>query len=211
MARTRLQPGQPQLVQPSADRALVHFHGEPARHLGLQVHAAPAHNLVLGRIGARDDQRSQLSHLCRAQGRRTAGAGMRLQASDPSRIVTMNPVTQRLPVHAAVRRGPRRETALPEQTPALKAAEPAPHPHSCWHGSEAPQPYSPFASPQELHSSETSGRKIFPADIESEIPSPGESPDKSQSHRGLVLARDISQKKVHRGFESVKVVLRRTA
>lgn len=104
MARTRLQPGQPELVQPSADRALVHFYGEPSGHLDLQVHASPAHNLVRGWIGSRDNQRFQLSHLCRAQSGRTAGAAMRLQAFDASRVVTMNPVTQRLPVHAALGR-----------------------------------------------------------------------------------------------------------
>ena len=93
MARTRLQPGQPELVQPSADRALVHFHGEPSGHLDLQVDASPAYNLVLGWIGPRHDQRFQLSHLCRAKRRRTAGAGMRLQTIDPSRVIAMNPVT----------------------------------------------------------------------------------------------------------------------
>ena len=93
MARTRLQPGQPELVQPSADRALVHFHGEPSGHLDLQVYTSPAYNLVLGWIGPRHDQRFQLSHLCRAKRRRTAGAGMRLQTIDPSRVIAMNPVT----------------------------------------------------------------------------------------------------------------------
>ena len=46
----------------------------------------PAHDLVLGRIGVRDDQRFQLRHLGRAQRRRTARAAMRLQAVDPRRI-----------------------------------------------------------------------------------------------------------------------------
>ena len=53
MTRTRLKPGQSELVQPPADRALVHFDGKPSSHLGLQIHASPAHNLVLGRIGSR--------------------------------------------------------------------------------------------------------------------------------------------------------------
>ena len=58
---------------------------------------------MLGRIGVLDDQRSQLSHLCRAQSRRAAGADMGLKAIDPGRVVTMDPVPQRLPNHAVVR------------------------------------------------------------------------------------------------------------
>ena len=104
MERTRLQPGQAQLVQPFADRALMHRHGKAARHLGPRVNAPPAHDLVHVRIRPFDDQRTQFRHLRAGQGARTAGTHLRLQSVNACVIVTANPVAQRLPVHAVLRR-----------------------------------------------------------------------------------------------------------
>jgi hypothetical protein len=63
MVWPRLQPRQPELVQPLADRALVHLDPEPAYDLGAQVNAAPSHDLVPLRIGPRHHQGLQLSFL----------------------------------------------------------------------------------------------------------------------------------------------------
>jgi len=99
MLRTRLQARQAQLVQPPADGVLVHLHLEPARHLGFQVHAAPAHHAMHLGVGALDHQLAQLGHLPRVQGRRPTGARAGLQALHPLGIVAMHPVAQGLPIH----------------------------------------------------------------------------------------------------------------
>lgn len=73
MNRSRLQALQAQLVQPPADRALVHLHRKPTGHLGPQVHAAPTHDLVDRRIGTLDHQFAQLGLLRLAQSRHPTG------------------------------------------------------------------------------------------------------------------------------------------
>jgi len=67
MEGPRLQPGQAELVQPFAHRALVHFHREAARDFALQVNAAPAHHAIALRVRPLRDQRLQLRLLRRRQ------------------------------------------------------------------------------------------------------------------------------------------------
>jgi len=74
------------------------------RHLGPQVNAPPAHDLVHVRIRPFNDQRTQLRHLRAGQGARTAGTHLRLQTGNARVVVAANPVAQRLPVHAVLRR-----------------------------------------------------------------------------------------------------------
>lgn len=122
MQRTRLQPGQAQLVQPFADRAFMHRHGKAARHFGPQVNAPPAHNLVHIRIRPFDDQCTQFRHLRAGQGARTAGTHLRLQSVNARVVVAANPVAQCLPVHAVLRR---RVTTRPAFQDASQRQEPA--------------------------------------------------------------------------------------
>lgn len=70
MVGARLQPGQPERVQPLADRTHMHRHVEATRNFLLQVHAAPARHTMDRGIGTGDDQCPQLRHLRRAQDRR---------------------------------------------------------------------------------------------------------------------------------------------
>jgi len=63
----QLQPGQAELVQPFAHRALVHFHREAARDFALQFNAAPAHHAIALRVRPLRDQRLQLRLLRRRQ------------------------------------------------------------------------------------------------------------------------------------------------
>jgi len=84
MARTGLQPGQALLMQPSAHRALVYFNVKPPGHLGLQINASPAHDLVLCWIGSGYHQGFQLRHPGGVQRARPAGAAARLQTFDPA-------------------------------------------------------------------------------------------------------------------------------
>ncbi len=61
MIGARLQPGQPERVQPLAHRAEVNPGVVTPRRFLLQVHAAPAHHTMQCRIGSRDHQRCQWS------------------------------------------------------------------------------------------------------------------------------------------------------
>jgi hypothetical protein len=76
---------QSQLVQPAADGVLVHLHREAARHLGFQVHAAPADHAVDLRIGTCQHQVERFGPLQVVQGRLAAGSTARRQAGNPGR------------------------------------------------------------------------------------------------------------------------------
>ena len=114
-ARSRLQPRQTQLMQPAADRALMHRHRKPPHHLGLKIHAPPPHHLVDLRIGTRDHQRPQLRHLPLAQDRRPTRAQARLQTLHALGVVAMHPVAQRLTIHPVQRRRLRPRMTLKHQ------------------------------------------------------------------------------------------------
>ena len=100
MHRPGLQARQAKLVQPFADCALMHRHRPAARHLRLQINAAPTHHLVRLRVRAADDQFAQFGLLRSGQIRLPARAGARLQAGNALSIVAMHPVGQRLAIHA---------------------------------------------------------------------------------------------------------------
>jgi len=65
----------------------MHRHGKAACHLGPQVNAPPAHDLVQVRIRPFNDQRTQLRHLRAGQGARTAGTHLRLQSGNARVVV----------------------------------------------------------------------------------------------------------------------------
>ena len=100
MTRSRLQTRQAKLMQPPADRVLMHPHRKPPLHLGPQIHTSPTHHAVDLWIGAFDHQVEQLGSLQLAQSRSPARVATRLQAPDAGGIVAMHPVAQGLPVHA---------------------------------------------------------------------------------------------------------------
>ena len=102
MIGARLQPGQPERVQPLAHRADVNPGVVTPRRFLLQVHAAPAHHTMQCRIGSRNHQRPEFRFLLDRQLRRAAGGDARSKAANPLGIVAMHPVTQRLAVHAAL-------------------------------------------------------------------------------------------------------------
>ncbi len=56
MIRTWLKPGQLQLAQPFADRALAHRHCEASGDLVAQINAPPPHNLMYCRIRTSHNQ-----------------------------------------------------------------------------------------------------------------------------------------------------------
>lgn len=101
MARANGDPGEVQPREKLADGALVHLHAEVPRDLVAQITAPPAHHLVHlpRRPGA--DPIGNLGFLRRGQlALRPAvvrPVGQPLQAL---RVIAMNPVPQRLPIHS---------------------------------------------------------------------------------------------------------------
>ena len=79
----RLEPGRVPLMQPLADVALVHLDREAPRHLGLQILAASAHQLVHRGVRSLDDPRLQLGH------RRVGQAGRAIR--DPAHFRPSTP------------------------------------------------------------------------------------------------------------------------
>ena len=75
MDRPWLQARQAKFVQPSADRAFVHFHRKSAGHLGTQIYAPPARHVVDCQVWPLDDKRAQLSFLYLGQRRWPASGG----------------------------------------------------------------------------------------------------------------------------------------
>ena len=103
MVGPRLQPGQAQPTQHLADRPLVHDHPVPLGNRCRQVEAAPTGHTVDRRIGTGEHQSLQLLHLLRRQCRWTAAAMGIAQPADTIVIIAVNPVAQRLAIHAAGR------------------------------------------------------------------------------------------------------------
>ena len=88
------------LMQPSADRILVHLDAEPPRHFGLKVDTAPANHAMHLWIGSRQHKLEQLGPLQLAQGWCPARLATRLQSLHATIVVAMDPVSQSLPIHA---------------------------------------------------------------------------------------------------------------
>jgi hypothetical protein len=68
-------------------------------HFRLKVHASPANDAVAFRIGSRKHKVEQLGLLQCRQQRRPARVAKRLQTPNAARVVALDPVTQRLPIH----------------------------------------------------------------------------------------------------------------
>jgi hypothetical protein len=99
MVGTRLQAREAKLVQPFADRDLMHLHREPPCHHGLQVDAPPADHMVSRRIGSLDHQFAQLDLLLLCQSGRAVAIATGFQAVDTSGVVAMHPIAQGLSIH----------------------------------------------------------------------------------------------------------------
>ena len=72
MIRARLQAGQAKLMQPSANRILMHLYRKPPFHFRLKVHTSPTNHTVYFWIWTHEHQIKQLRLLQVGQGRRTA-------------------------------------------------------------------------------------------------------------------------------------------
>jgi hypothetical protein len=81
--RSRLQPRQAKLVQPSANRALAHLDPKPACDLGAQVDATPPHHFLPLRVRPCHDQGFQLSFLLGRQQRLRPGLGRDCKLATP--------------------------------------------------------------------------------------------------------------------------------
>ena len=113
MVGPRLQACHPQPAQQLTHGPLMHLNLEPGLDLRPQVHAAPAHNVVLGKVRPGQDQGLQLPHLLAGQRRGAALVARVPQALNAVRVVAVDPVAQGLPVHAARLR--RKQTWVPIQ------------------------------------------------------------------------------------------------
>ena len=85
------------------DAALMHRHEETRQDLVPQIAQPPAHHTVFSDIRPLADPSCELRLLLDRQlGRRTPTVRTVRQTGDALLVVTDNPVTQRLPIHAAV-------------------------------------------------------------------------------------------------------------
>jgi len=100
-----LRPGRqahiPQPRQKLADRALVHRDAEQVFDLPLEVDAPPTHDAVPVRIRASLNKRGDLRLLFRAEQGRPARRFPVAQSLHALGVVTVDPVPEGLPVHAA--------------------------------------------------------------------------------------------------------------
>jgi hypothetical protein len=99
MNRARLQAGKAKLVQPYADRVDMNLNRKSPLHFRLKVHASPANDAMAFSVGPGKNKVEQLGLLHLRQQRRSARLATRLQTPDATRVVAMDPITQRLPVH----------------------------------------------------------------------------------------------------------------
>ena len=100
MNRARLQAGQAKIVQPYANCVHMNLDRKSPLYFRLKVHASPANDAVAFRIGARKNEVEQLGLLHCRQQRRPARFTTGLQTLNTARVVAMDPVAQRLPIHS---------------------------------------------------------------------------------------------------------------
>ena len=100
-----MKPGQTELAQPFADRALLNRDTKAAGNFVAQIRAPPANDVVHRGVWTRQNQGVQLLHLRRRQLRCRPRRPTRHQAGYPNLIVTMHPITQRLPIHPGLSGG----------------------------------------------------------------------------------------------------------
>src|SRR6186997_2618291 len=102
MARAHGKAPKPELTHDLADRALMKADGEFLLDPRSQINTAPADDAVSLQVRTVLDPSDQLGFLLRSEtGRGTVAVGSVGQSSNALIIVAMNPITQRLPVHAA--------------------------------------------------------------------------------------------------------------
>lgn len=89
MIRARLEPGQLQLAQPFADRALAHRDRKAPSNLVTQINTSPPHDLVHRRIWTSHDQFAQFLQLRLAQLGRGSRCWKRYQAIRAGFVVAM--------------------------------------------------------------------------------------------------------------------------
>jgi hypothetical protein len=92
---------EPKLLQDLSHGALVIDDAEALSHETLQVDPAPAHDAMHGPIRTGLDKTGQLRLLLGGQTRRVALRPSVLQPIRSTFVEAVNPITQRLPVHAA--------------------------------------------------------------------------------------------------------------
>jgi hypothetical protein len=93
--------GKAELLQNRSDIALVKVDVETLLDDALQIDAPPAHDAVAGAVGTRFNERGEFGFSLRRQtGLDATGVAIQKPVG-PQLIETMNPVAQRLPIHAA--------------------------------------------------------------------------------------------------------------
>ena len=102
MLRARRQTPKAQACQLFANSSLMHGDAEALFDLAFQINAPPAHNPIGFGVGTRPNHFRQLLLLCRAQQTGWIRRATVEQARHALRIVTVGPIPQRLPIHAAV-------------------------------------------------------------------------------------------------------------
>src|SRR3954453_4659504 len=170
MARTRADVREAELLEDLADRALVVSEAEALGHDLLQVHPAPAHDSMNGALRAGFNDLRQLRQLLRREARRVAFRPAVLEPFGAPFIEAVDPVPQRLAVHATDPRGigpahpiqqrrKRQQTptlvgvlAGRRKTPQLVGRKVRPHRHRCRHGTNPPAPWNQLTTEREIAS-----------------------------------------------------------
>ena len=105
VSRTRGQFAETKCFKQLSNRTLGHLDAEAILNHARQIHPAPAHDPVNGRIGTSLYDRRKFALLAHGQARRTASVRTIAKARQTFFIVPMNPVSQRLAIHAATLSG----------------------------------------------------------------------------------------------------------
>ena len=121
MARSRADVGEAELLQELADVALVIVDAEALVDDPLEVDAPPPHDAVLLTIRARLDDLRELGQLLGRQARLGTLRPVVHQALRTRSVEAMNPVAQRLAIHAADLRRRRLGPSRPEPPPTTEA------------------------------------------------------------------------------------------
>ena len=101
MARPRAHVGEAELLEKLSDVALVEGDAEPLGDDALEVDPSPAHDAVLLAIRTGLDDHGELGQLLSRQARLGTLRPIVDEPFRPSGVKAMNPIAQRLPVHAA--------------------------------------------------------------------------------------------------------------